>query len=393
MGPVRRSPITALNHPLANYYLILTATLTLLTVGLVMVLSASSVVAYKTTGSSLSYFNRQLLGVGIGLPVLFVASRLNMRAIRGLAYPALLVAVLGLVAVLIPGVGTGGYGAVRWINVGPLLFQPSEVAKLSLVVWGADLLARKHRLLGDTKHLLLPLVPVTVAFCGLIMLEPDLGTTLVILAILMALLNQAGASVKMFSAIGAAVAAVVTILAVTEPYRLARLMSFRHPFDDASGNGYQVVHGLYALASGGWTGVGLGASREKWGFLPNAHTDFILAIIGEELGFIGCVGVIGLFIMFSLTGLRIARRSSNRFVQLSAVAIVAWLAGQAFVNMGAVVGLLPVTGIPLPLISYGGSAMIPNLAAIGLLTAFARQEPEARTYLADRKAARKEGRV
>jgi cell division protein FtsW len=195
----------------------------------------------------------------------------------------------------------------------------------------------------------------------------------------------AGAPGRTFSGLGLGTAGLVGMLAVVEPYRLRRLASFRHPFDHASTSGYQAVHGIYALASGGWFGVGLGASREKWAYLPNAYTDYIFAIIGEELGLLGTLAVLTLFAFLGYAGIRIAVRSTDRFVQIAAAGVTAWLLCQAMVNIGSVLGLLPVTGIPLPLVSFGGSALVPTLVALGMLLSFARREPGAAQALAARR--------
>jgi cell division protein FtsW len=290
-----------------------------------------------------------------------------------------------LVAVLIPGIGRSSHGATRWINLpGGLQVQPSEPAKLALVLWGADLLARKDKLLGDWKHVLIPLVPGTLLLVGLVMLEPDLGTTTVLIVVLLALLWVSGASGRVFGALGLSFGAGAGVLALSAPYRMARLVSFRDPFAHAAGSGYQAVHGIYALASGGWWGVGLGASREKWAYLPNAYTDYIYAIIGEELGLLGTLVVLALFALLGYAGIRIASRSRDKFTQLAAAGITAWLLCQALVNIGYVIGLLPVTGIPLPLVSFGGSALVPTLIALGMLLSFARREPGAAAALARR---------
>jgi cell division protein FtsW len=377
-----------LDRPLTSYHLVVGSAGLLLALGLVMVLSASSVQSYAATGSSFTIASRQLVGVGLGLPSLWVASRLPVRAYRWLGYPLLLASIALLLLVLVPGVGVGANGATRWIPAGPIQIQPSEVAKLALVLWGADLLARKERRLGEVRHLIVPLVPVTMLFAALIMLEPDMGTTVVLLTVMLGLLWTVGAPMRIFGFTFAGLGSGLALLAVTEPYRLARLTSFLNPFKDAQGAGYQAVQGLYALASGGWWGLGLGASREKWAYLPNQYTDYIFAIIGEELGLVGTFAVVALFGVLGYAGLRIARRSVDPFVRLASAGVTAWLLGQALVNMGYVVGLLPVTGVPLPLVSFGGSALVPTLFAVGMLASFARQEPGAAEAIANRRAAR-----
>ncbi len=379
-----------LQRPLASYYLVLGSTGALLLLGLVMVFSASSVRSYATYNASYAIALKQAIFMAIGIPAMLVASRLPIRVWRMLAYP-LLVGTLGLlVLVLIPGIGRNVDGATRWIPLpGGFNLQPSELAKLGLALWGADLLVRKRKLLGDWKHLFVPLLPVTMLVCVLVMLEPDMGTTLATVSVVVAMLWVVGTPLRYFAVLMGGLISLATLLAVAEPYRLARLTAFLHPFDDPQGSGYQAVQGLYALSSGGWFGLGLGASREKWaGGLPNAHTDYVFAIIGEELGLLGTLGVLGLFATLIYAGVRIARRSTDPFARLAASGVTAWLAAQSVINMGAVVGLLPITGIPLPLVSFGGSALIPTMVAIGMLVSFARVEPGARAGLAARRSRR-----
>jgi cell division protein FtsW len=372
-----------LDRPLASYYLIVGSAGLLVVLGLVMVLSASSVASYSTTGSSFTIVARQAASVALGVPLAWIASRLPVRAYRWASYPLLLVSLLLLSVVLVPGIGTRVDGAVRWIDLpGGLLLQPAEIAKLALVLWGADLLARKERLLGRVSHLLVPLLPVTLLAAALIMMEPDLGTTSVIVLIFLSLLWTAGASGRLFGGAVGVLATGMGLLAVTEPYRLARLVGFANPFAHPQGSGYQAVQGIYALASGGWWGLGLGASRAKWDYLPNQYTDYIFAIIGEELGLIGTLSVLALFGVLAYAGFRVARRSTDRFCQLAAAAATVWLLGQALINMGYVVELLPVTGVPLPMVSYGGSSLLPTLFAVGMLASFARREPGAADALA-----------
>ncbi len=382
----QRVPLLA--RPMASYYLIASASALLLGLGLVMVLSASSVTSYATSGSSFSVFIKQLMWVAIGVPALLLANRMSTRVLRMLAYPLLLAGIGGLLLVLVPGIGVSAYGATRWVGVGSFTLQPSELAKLGLALWGADLLVRKKRRLREWRHLLIPLLPVATLLAMLVMLEPDLGTTLVIVTILMTLLWVVGSPARLFAGLLSVIGMLVTYLAVAEPYRLARLASFADPFKDSQDTGWQAVQGLYALASGGWWGVGLGASREKWSYLPNAHTDFILAIIGEELGLVGTLLVVVLFGVLAYGGIRVAQRSSDQFGRLVAAAITAWLVGQALINMGAVVGLLPITGIPLPLISFGGSSLLLTMFAIGILLSLAKTEPAAAQVIAARRASR-----
>jgi cell division protein FtsW len=381
-----RVPLLA--RPLASYYLLLSTSGLLLALGLVMVLSASSIVAYATSGSPWGFFAKQALWIAIGLPMMWLASRMPLPRFRSLSYPALVATIIGLIMVLIPGLGVSANGATRWVGVGPFTIQPSEIAKLALVLWGADLLVRKRRLLGEWRHLLVPLLPMATLICLLIMLQPDLGTAMVTFSVVLALLWVVGAPGRLFGSVLAAVATIGSLLAVLEPYRLQRLTSFADPFADAQNTGYQAVQGLLALSSGGWWGLGLGASREKWSYLPHAHTDFILAIIGEELGLLGTLLVVVLFGVLTYAGIRVAQRCGDPFGRLVAAGITTWITAQALINMGAVVGLLPITGIPLPLISFGGSSLVPTLFAIGILLSLAKQEPAARQVIADRMARR-----
>jgi cell division protein FtsW len=365
----------------------------LLLLGLVMVLSASSVRSYEDFGSSYTVFIKQATWVGLGLPVVLVASRLSVRAYRRLAYPVLAVTLVLLVAVLVPPFGDVRGGARRWIALGAYTIQPSEFAKLALVLWGADLFVRKRALLGQAKHLVVPLVPVAFLIFFLIMLEPDMGTTIIVLAAMITLLWVVGTPLRTFIALLGAMMLIGAVLAVTERYRFERLLSFRDPFADAHRTGFQAVQGIYALSSGGWWGEGLGASREKWpGLLPAAHTDFILAIIGEELGLPGSIGVVVLFGVFGYAGIRIAHRTDDGFVRLAAAGSTGWLLTQAMVNMAAVVGLLPITGIPLPLVSFGGSSLIMTMLTVGMLLSFARSEPAAERLLAERAQQRRRAR-
>ena len=387
-APARPS---VLQRPLASYYLVLVSTGLLLAIGFVMVLSASSVRSYSTYGSSYAIAFKQGLFIGIGLPALWIASRVPVRLWRRASLPLLLFALGLLVLVLVPGIGRDASGARRWIPLPGGLFnlQPSELAKLGLSMWGADLLVRKRKLLGEWKHLLIPLVPVAGFISVLVLLEPDMGTTIVVAAILIALLWVVGAPARIFAGLVSVIAVLGALLAVAEPYRLARLTHFMNPcaLHQRLEGGFQACQGLQALGSGGILGLGLGASREKWaGGLPNPYTDYVYAIVGEELGLLGTLTVLLLFATLTFAGVRIAKRTTDPFSRLAASGVTVWIAAQALVNMGTVAGLVPVTGIPLPLVSFGGSALIPTLVGIGMLLSFARAEPGAKKALAARPA-------
>jgi len=370
-----------LHRPVTSFYLVAVSTGLLVAIGFVMVLSASSVRSYSTYGNSYTIAVKQGLFIALGIPVMWACSRIPVQVWRRLAVPTLLIAIGLLVLVLVPGIGRNVDGAQRWIPVvGGFNLQPSEIAKLALVLWGSDLLVRKRKLLREWKHVLVPLVPVTGVIALLVMLEPDMGTTIVLMSILMALLWVVGAPFRVFAGIVAVVLSLGSLLAVVEPYRLRRLTSFLDPCaaHQRLHDGYQACQGLQALTSGGWFGLGLGASREKWaGGLPNPYTDFVYAIVGEELGLLGTLSVLLLFTTLIFAGLRIAKRTKDPFVRLAASGVTVWVAAQALVNIGTVVGLVPITGIPLPLMSFGGSALVLTMAALGMLLSFARTEPGA----------------
>ncbi|MGH3489057.1 MAG: putative lipid II flippase FtsW [Actinopolymorphaceae bacterium] len=381
LAEIRRS----LDRPLTSYHLVLGVSGLLLALGLVMVLSASSVYALSVYGDSYALAMRQFLWVAAGLPMAFVASRLPQRVLRALVYPALIVSIVLLALTLTP-LGVSVNGNRNWLSFGgPFLLQPSEAAKLALVLWGADLFARKEKLLREWKHLIVPFVPVCGVVLALVLAQRDLGTSLVLFSLVLVMLFVVGTPMRFFGLAVAGVGLVVTYLVLTREHRRERLTTFLDPFADYRDTGWQAAHSLFALGTGGWWGVGIGNSREKWGRLPEAHTDFIYAVIGEELGLAGTIIVLGLFLTLAFVGVRIALRADDTFTRLATAGIIGWLTAQALVNMGAVLVLVPIAGIPLPLVSYGGSAMLPALFAIGLLVSFARREPAARAALAERR--------
>ncbi len=368
-----------LRRPLASFYLLLGSATLLLAIGLVMVLSASSIDSIVRNGSAFTVFLEQALSAGVGLMAFWVALMMRPNWFRWLAYPLLLISAALLTLLwLRPSVAVGR--EALWLQVGPVTVQPSEVAKLALVLWGADVLIRKRPLLGQWRQLAFPLLPVAGALLLLVGYN-DLGTMVCLLIVLCGLLWVSG--VRFRALMGLAVTALggVMLLIAAEPHRLERITSYLNPFADAQNTGHQAVQGLYALSTGGLWGVGLGQSRSKWEYVPEAHNDFIFAIIGEELGLIGCVVVIALYAVLTYSAMRIARRINDQYCRLVAATCAIWLAGQAFINMGAVVGILPITGIPLPLISAGGSSLVITMFTIGMLVTFARAEPEAAVAL------------
>ncbi|MEE3852448.1 putative lipid II flippase FtsW [Gordonia sp. LSe1-13] len=366
-----------LSRPLASYHLILTIAFLLTAFGLVMVLSASSVEGYSKEGSAYGLFATQVIFALLGLAVFYVMLRLPVRLLRRVAAPLIVVTTILLALVLVPGIGTLSQGARRWFVVGGLSVQPSELVKVALCVWGAHLLASRRRENASLKELLIPLLPVALLICVLIVLEPNLSTTITIAIIVGALLWFAGLPVKVFLSFAAVGVALAVLLALVEGYRSQRVMSFLGSIDDPQGAGYQARQATFALANGGVFGVGLGQSRAKWNYLPNAHNDFIFAIIGEELGLVGGLLVVLLFAILAFIGFRIAARSVDPFLRLMTATITVLITAQAFINIGYVVGLLPVTGIQLPLLSAGGTSTLTVLAMLGLLANAARHEPEA----------------
>ena len=345
----------------------------LCTIGLMMVLSASSVEALRSYGGAWVFFQRQIVWVTIGAVALGFAAWFDYHHWRKAVIPLLAVSALGLVLVLLPGVGITAGGSSRWLGTESFRVQPSELAKLAVLLFAADLLARRAELVGDWRCVMRPLLVTSGLVAGLVLLQPDMGTAMLMLFVVFILMFVGGVPLVSISGISLAGGMAAVFVAKAESYRWERVASFRDPFRDFAGGGYQAAQSLVALGTGHVGGVGLGASRAKWGFLPNAHTDFIFAIVGEELGIFGTVGVVGLFIAFAVLGVRTALRAPDRFGALVAAGVTAWVCGQAVVNMGAVTSLLPVTGVPLPFVSFGGSSLVVTMAATGILLNVARQ--------------------
>ena len=359
--------LALLDRPLTSYYLILGITLLLITLGLIMVLSTSSAVALDSGGSTYAGFQKQLLGVAVGLPLMWVAAKSSPTLFRAAAYPLMGISILGLLLVL--AVGVEASGATRWLQVGPFQVQPSEFAKLAFVLWGADLLARKEKLgqLKDWRQLLLPLLPGAALLCMLVMLGDDLGTTFLLLVIFLALLWVIGTPGRMFIGILAIMGFVMIILVIVAPYRLERITGFLHPQAHPSAAGYQLKQGTYALGSGGLFGVGFGQGRQQYGFLPFPYSDFIASNIGEEWGFLGLAAVTLAFAAYALLGFRIARQARSPFLQLVAVGLTFVTVITAYLHVGVVIGLLPTTGLTLPFVSYGRSNIVLTMFLTGVL--------------------------
>lgn len=375
-----------LRHPLSTYYLLLGTTLLLLVLGLIMVLSASSIESFRVFGSAYTLAQRQLLFAVVGVVAMVLASRTSVQFWRGFAWVLMAIAFTLLITVLVIGVEVAGQR--NWIELfGPFRVQPSEFAKIALVVWGANLLSRRDKRLDSWSSLLLPLLPVAGGMMVLVLLEGDFGNTLMLAAITAGILFAAGAPMRLFAALGGALLGGVLLLTLAAPYRMERFTSWLNPDADRLGFGWQVSQGQLALGTGGFWGVGLGASREKWGSLPEAHTDFIFPVIGEELGLAGSLAVLALFALLAFAIFRLARSTADPFVRLAAAGVGSWVVVQAVINIGGVLGLLPITGVPLPLVSYGGSSLIPTLVALGMLMSFAKAEPDARRALRRRSTA------
>ena len=347
-----------------EYHLLVLVTLGLVAFGLVMVYSASSARALLSADAPSYYLKRQAIYALMGLVALVVLSRVDFHRLRHATNPLLGATFILLVAVLV--IGTAVNGARRWIPIGFMNFQPSELAKLSLALWTAALLARRPapQTLGELAK---PIGVVVGAACALILVEPDLGTAIAIAIMVCAVLVVSGTRLRLLASAGGIGITVVLLAIWLEPYRRERIFSFLDPWHDPQGAGFQSVQAMIALGSGGVFGVGLGESVQKIYYLPEASTDMIFAIVGEELGLIGAAGVIAAFAVFAYAGFNIALRCRDPYGKRLAAGITALICGQAAVNVSAVLGLAPLTGIPLPFVSYGGSSLVVGLAAVGIL--------------------------
>jgi len=341
--------------------------------GLVMVLASSSVTSIAQYGSPWSMFERQTMWTVIGAAVFAVGTRVSLERIRRLTVP-LLVATTGLlVVVLVPHLGKSAGGSSRWIGFGPLTLQPSELMKLVYAMFAADLVARREHARDHARELVRPLGIVLAFLAILIVKQPDMGTAIVLVCMTTAILFVAGVHRRLLGASFVLVSVVGGVVALAAPYRRARLLSFLNPFGHASTTGYQVVQSLVTLGAGHVTGAGVGTSPAIWGWLPNAQTDFVFAVVGNQLGLVGSVLVVAAFACLGWLGLRVATRAEDRFSSLLAATITCWVVCQAMINIGGVVGAMPETGIPLPFLSAGGSSLVVLLGAMGLLVNVARR--------------------
>ena len=354
------------------------AALGLTALGLVMVLSASSVSGLLLYGSSFSLFQRQFVYAIVGLVGMLLAAKTPYQVWRRLSLPFLGVTIGLLILVLHPAIGHSAGGSSRWIQFGPFNIQPTEFAKLATIAFAATVLAKRWKRLNDLDNWVVPLLIPLGAVVLLIMLQPDLGTTILVAGITFILLFVAGLRMKYLLAGATGALLMGFVLIMSAGYRRERFFSFLDPWSDPQGSGYQLIQSLIGLASGGFTGVGLGASRQKWMYLPNAHTDFIFSILGEETGLVGEVAVLVLFGVLFFAGIRIAGRAPDTFGRLLGAGVIGWLGLQTIINLGAVTGLLPITGVPLPFVSFGGSSLVICLTAVGILVSIARSGPRGR---------------
>ena len=372
------------NSAVSSYYLIAGASAMLVVLGLVMVLSSSSVDSLTATQGASPYsifFNQARFAI-VGLPLAWVAGRLPPSAYKRFAWPVLAFALV--LQMLVPFLGVEVNGNKNWLPVAGQTIQPSEFVKLALAVWLGVVLARKRPLLDRWLHVLVPGVLVALAAIGLVLLGSDLGTAIILTILVAGALFVAGVPLRMFTVAAVLAVAAVSQLAQLNESRLRRISAFFSSDCDKQNECYQTTRGMYGLASGGWTGLGLGESREKWSYLPEAHNDFIFAILGEELGLLGTLLVLALFGVLAVAMTRVIRRHTDPFVQIATAGIAAWILGQALINIAVVIGLLPVIGVPLPLVSAGGSALITTMVALGVVLSFARHEPGAAEALAAR---------
>ena len=366
-----------LSKPTSAYYLLLISTASLTGLGLVMVLSASSIHSLETSGSSFSIVLRQFIFLIIALPIGIISSRLPMRTWKFIARFSFIGSFLLLLLLQVPGMGNTVNGNTNWIGFGPIIFQPSEFAKFFMILWAGSMLAKQEAVKNSRSNVIVILVPTFFAIMLLVMLGNDLGNTSIFAAILVSLLFVSGIQLRYIGVTSLLGLSLFAALIVTVPNRMRRLLVVMHPFSPEfyKLSGWQPAHSLMGLASGGLFGVGLGASRQKWGNLAEAHTDFIFSVIGEELGLIGTVGVLFLFATLLLAIFRISIRATDPMARYTCAGIGCWIAVQVVLNIGSATSLLPVVGVTLPLLSYGGSSLIATYLALGFVVGVALRDP------------------
>ena len=342
--------------------------------GVIMIFSSSGIYSLQERGDSTYFLKRHLLFLAIGFVFMLCAMAIDYRWLQKYAKPLLVLAIFLLVMVLMPGLGKESYGAQRWFRLGGFHFQPSEFAKLAMIIYLADFLSRKQNKIAGFKEGFLPLMMILGVVCLLILKQPDMGTSVYLALITLIMLFIAGTKIQYLTAVFLMSLPLFYFLVMSKPYRMARIMAFLDPWQDSQGIGFQLSQSQIALGSGGLFGVGLGKSMQKLFYLPAAHTDFILSIIGEELGLLGTYAVIILFGLFLWQGARIAKRISHPFGYYLSIGIILMIGLQAVINIGVSIGALPTKGLPLPFVSYGGSALIFNMIAVGLLLNISRVE-------------------
>jgi len=386
---------TALDRPMASHHLVVASSGLLLALGMMMVLSSSSVLAHNQYGDSYYFVKRQFVFVAVGVPAAWLISRMPESLLRPLSWAALFGS-MGLLLLTYTSLGSTVNGNTNWLQIGPAWvpgLQPSEFAKVAMALWGADVLARKQKLLDQPRHLLVPYLPMAGLVVLLVVFQGDLGTALVMGAIMLGVLWMVGAPKRIFVVLFLVAGSGVAGLVVTSENRWNRFLGFMNPDQHQLGVNMQPTVGIEAIASGGWWGAGLGHGLQKWGRLSEAHTDYVFAVIAEELGLFGSLATLGLFLTLGYAGLRIALRSDRPFQRYLACGITTWFMVQSLANLAVVLRLGPVMGVPLPLVSYGGSALLANLVALGLLLSCARAEPAAREVLTGRHNRRTRPRV
>lgn len=346
--------------------------LILLAIGIVMIYSTSAIYSHEKMGDSLYFLKRHLIYLIAGLILMLSAMVVKIETIKKFSKPIMMFSIILLILVLIPHIGRETSGARRWFKIGPLNFQPSEFAKIAILVYLADFLARKEKVIKSFFHGYMPPIMVVGLVLGLVLLEPDLGTAIAISVISVLMLFVSGANLFYISATFLASIPALYMLLFRVPYRRKRMMIFLNPWSDKRGAGFQIIQSFVALGSGGLLGVGLGQSRQKLFYLPASHTDFIFSIIGEELGLLGAAAVVVLFILFVWEGMKITFRAEGKFEKLLSMALVSLIALEAVINIGVTAGVLPTKGLPLPFISYGGTSLIFHLTAVGLLLNIAK---------------------
>ncbi|WP_353114102.1 putative lipid II flippase FtsW [Microbacterium sp.] len=373
-GLAARVSLGRLFTPVSTEFLLISSAALLLTVfGLVMVLSATSANPTAPFEAAIKQGVFALLGV----PLMFVISRIPIRLMKKFAWPVLIGSVLLQLLVFVPGLGVSSDGNQNWIRVAGFTMQPSEFMKLALAIWIAFVLLRKEARLGIWHHVFIPVVPVSMLAIGTVLAGHDLGTAMIIVLVVLGCLFFAGVKLRLFIIPVLLGGAAVGALAIFSGDRMRRINADCSDMSQYGGNCYQAIHGIWGMAKGGFFGVGLGNSQEKYGWLPAAANDYIFAIVGEELGLIGCVLVLGLLTAFAIGAFRIIRRSPDQFVRVASGGIVVWIVGQALINVGVVIGIFPVLGVPLPFMSQGGTALLSVLMASGVLLAFSRTLPAA----------------